>query len=146
MKNNEKSLSFLTEPDETPATRTEPYTEDELEYMPPYFTPAPPGPAAHALACVGRYFAPDITAREMADMLTLSIECGDSGAKALHKQAQVLDGLFHRLTVQALDGPEKNSVHAGMMEFALRAQKQCNASFYVAKMLEKIQKNDEQTK
>jgi hypothetical protein len=90
--------------------------------------------AAHSLKAIGQVISQNLTANDMLEMLRASLATDASGAAMLFTQAQVLDALFHRLTMKALSGadeagqPLPDYVHEGQVHLALRTQKQCRST------------------
>jgi hypothetical protein len=110
--------------------------------------------AAHGMAAIGQMFARDLTAQDMLDSLRVALSQDGDGEAMLFNQAQVLDTLFHRLTVNALSGvdddgqPVPDYVDIERVNLLLRAQKQCRTTIEVRNALRRkkaeIQKNHEQ--
>lgn len=90
--------------------------------------------AAHSLQAIGQVISQTLTAGDMLDMLRSALATDKKGTAMLFTQAQVLDALFHRLTMKALSGtddkgqPLRDYVHEGQIHLALRTQKQCRTT------------------
>lgn len=92
------------------------------------------GRAAASLAEICRVYAKELTAADMLDTLRSALKNDSDGQAMLFSQAQVLDTLFHRLTIRAMSGtdgqgePIHDYVNEETTKLALRAQKLCRTT------------------
>lgn len=90
--------------------------------------------AAQGMAAIAQQFSKELTATDMLSVLQSSFRNDHEGAGMMFTQSQVLDALFHRLTLKAMSGvddkgnPIRNYVEERTLELALRTQKQCRTT------------------
>ncbi len=117
----------------------------------PSLLPHPNTPqAAEGMAAIAQHFARELTATDMLDVLHSAARMDSNGHNMMFTQAQVLDSLFHRLTLKAMSGVDKNGapikdyVENISLELALRTQKQCRTTLEALNILNR--RKDLQTK
>lgn len=120
----------MTDNDTPPNSSPAPLTTDTAPDLVHANTPL----AAQGMAAIAKQFSKELTAIDMLDVLQSSFRNDHEGAGMMFTQSQVLDALFHRLTLKAMSGvddkgaPIPNYVEEEVLDLALKAQKQCRVT------------------
>ncbi len=120
----------MTYDDTLPNSSPAPLTTDTAPDLVHANTPL----AAQGMAAIAKQFSKELTAVDMLDVLQSSFRNDHEGAGMMFTQSQVLDALFHRLTLKAMSGvddkgaPISNYVEEEVLDLALKAQKQCRVT------------------
>ncbi len=136
-----------------------PPQNDTDECETPHLHPNTPM-ALYSMEAIGKHVSESLTAKDMVEVLHRAFDQDPEGEAMLLTQAQILDQLFHRLTINAMtaaendETPVKHYVHDKRVHLLLRLQKQCRATLdslrqirdnYDDRYEERIRKKHERT-
>src|SRR5262249_50707114 len=90
--------------------------------------------AAQSLKSIGETMLPELKLVDMIEILRTPTQNDAAGESLMFNQAQVLDSLFHRMTITAMQGHDEQNalvrdyVTNKRLDIVLRAQKQCRST------------------